>query len=130
MMNNLTTLREFAIKQCERELARSSAVDYEDAFFFMQDLVPSEMSSMEHEMAIMHAAAIIDAENEFTDNFNVTPSMHNRYIDHISVMMTSDIPAWCRKFDSYNFWPKANRRITNLVYNWLRNSLDNPEALV
>lgn len=130
MITDLSALREYAIKECKRDGVQSHAVDLEDAFFFMQDLDPKEMSVLEHEMALMHAASIIDEANEFADNFNVRPALHNRYIDHVSFMMNSDTATWCRKLDSFSFWPTANRRVANLAWNWLNNTLDAPEVLV
>ena len=126
----LSKLRTFSIEQCSRDEATVYAVDYEDSFIFLEKLDPKEMSTMEHELAIMHAASVIDASNKFKDNFNVKPSLHTSYIDHVGIMMKADTKSWCKHLNEKDYWPTANRRITNLVWNWLNKTLDDPQVLV
>lgn len=93
----------------------------------LKNISVASSDEMEIEMYIMHAAHMVDDRNEFVDNFNVTRK--DIFMDHVVLVKEADPAAWTRKLFDFGCWPHANRRICNLVWNWLRGSLDDPERI-
>lgn len=101
------------------------------AMDFLRSVDPLESrSDVEFEMLIMHVASLVDPQNEFKNNTNIFGQRREVFSDHVSVIMDSDVATWCKKLHASAYWPAANRRIANLLYNWLRGSLDEPETLI
>lgn len=101
------------------------------AIEFLRSIDPlASRSDLEREMLIMHVAFLVDPQNEFRNNTNIFGPRREVFSDHVSVIMDSDIATWCKKLHASAYWPAANRRIANLLYNWLRGTLDEPEALI
>lgn len=115
----------FAREECDRE--GGSVSDMMAAITFLSS-VPSDVSEMELEMFIMHAAYVVDNRNEFVDNFNV--KQRGDFIDLVDTLKSTDVAAWTKQLGHRGFWDNGNLRVANLVYNWINGTLDNPERIV
>ena len=103
----------------ERERMRS-------AIEFIEQFDPLTVSDIELEYIVMHTAFLICPENVFVNNYNVDPRRQKVFLDHMSLVFTSDINAWCQKLYELGFWRWENFATVNLLWNWLNRTLANP----
>jgi hypothetical protein len=118
----------FVKEECVRDSALDKTDQLLEAANFLSNISFAQADEMEIEMYIMHAAFIVDDKNSFSNNYNVTNK--NVFIDHVALSKDSDAAAWCKRMADYSLWPTGNRRIANLVYNWMNNSINNPVRVV
>jgi hypothetical protein len=123
-MDNVTFVKE----ECARDGAPDATQQLLEAINFLSSISFAQADEMEVEMYIMHAAYIVDSRNAFTDNYNVTNK--NVFIDHVAMLKSSDVAAWSKRLADYSLWTVGNRRIANLVYNWISGTLDQPTRVV
>jgi hypothetical protein len=91
--------------------------------------VDVQADPMELEMAVMHAAYLIDSRNEFENNSNLrSKEKYGAYVDMIELMVSSDIDAWCKRLRNESYWKFSNREIVNVVWNWLSGTLESPQV--
>lgn len=94
----------------------------------LSQMNPMKVSDVELEMLIMHIAYLVDNKNAFDNNWNVIESRRPLFITHSSYAISSDPAAWCRKLNEYNFFT-CSSTVSNLMFNWLKGSLDSPESI-
>ena len=122
------SIENFAREECVRDNCPSGTDGVLDAINFLRDISFKNSDEVEIEMYIMHAASMIDQGNVFTNNYNVTNK--NVFIDHVAMSKDADSAAWCKRMADYSLWPNGNRRIANVIYNWMNASLNNPVRVV
>jgi hypothetical protein len=135
MMTDLSSLNRVKFSEClPRHLRTTPNEDRLDAvrnsFLFLSNLSPLELEGEELEVAIMHTAYLVDDNNGFFNNINISPERRNVFIEHVDLMRASDIQVWCRKLYDYNFWKFSNSIIANVIYNWIGGTLDAPRNLI
>lgn len=130
-MQTKMTVDDFLWSEVRRDGKLDEAYQwYREAWNFLRDTNPALLDGIELEYTIMHVAYLVDRSNEFKDNINMNRERYRRFVDHVALMNESDIVTWTRQLYGMQFWKTANRRVANIVYNWLKGSLDTPEAFL
>lgn len=100
----------------------------EAALQFLRQFDPLVLSPEESEMVVMHTALLINDHNQFENNWNIDTGRRKLFIEHMTHMTTTDIPAWSRRCFEYAFWRYDNFAIVNVLCNWLSGTLDEPKG--
>ena len=123
-------LGQYVNLECTAENAVDKREDLVSSIEFLKIVDPKTMSLMEIEMAIQHAAFIADNRNEFKNNSNISSGREGKFIDHVALIHESDIASWCNRIGTQSFWSYGNRRMANLMWNWINGTLEDPEIVV
>jgi hypothetical protein len=100
------------------------------AIKFLAQFEPLSHSTEVLEMMMMHTAYLINNDNVFENNINIEPRRLKLFTEHVDMMNSSDISAWCRKLYEFNFWRFDNFVTVNIIYNWLRGTLSEPKSFL
>ena len=123
-------LGQYVSLECTAENAVDRKEDLISSIEFLKIVDPRAMSHMEIEMAMQHAAFIADSRNQFKNNSNVQRGREGAFIDHVAMIHESDIASWCNRIANNSFWTYGNRRMANLMWNWINGTLEDPEIIV
>lgn len=97
-----------------------------DAVEFLSQIEVDTCKGVELEMVLQHTAYLVNPDNEFVNNTNIGDGRRDLFYSIVDLMHESDIDTWCRKLGESHFWRASNNVICNVVWNWLRGSLDEP----
>ncbi len=97
-----------------------------EALEFLSQIEVDTCKGVELEMVLQHTAYLINPENEFVDNTNISSGRRELFYSLVDIMHDSDIDSWTRKFGESSFWRASNTTVCNVVWNWLKGSTDDP----
>lgn len=113
-----------------RTLTDNDAEKIRNAINFLSKFDPLSVSDIELEYIVMHTAFLVSDHNAFVNNYNIEPARRERFLDHMTQILTSDINTWCKQLYEFGFWRHENFATVNLIWNWLNGTLSDPKSLL